>query len=343
MGKGKGAVGEHLERIPLATPVREWRRAANAATVAALRLRGAPVDVVLGRNPLRYPKVFVVGCGRSGTSWVQSIVAQHPAVVTTQESHAYEVVFGNVARRGHRSLVAWTKVLHRHDLAAREARWVGLHWWVTRDHLCRLIAAAMAVEGRPSDEVAEDVIEAIFDTYFFANGGGPDRVLLEKTPGHLAFADRILRRYPEARVVEVLRDGRDVCVSMQMQALTLRWPPRRREDQIRAWVRAVRQGMALRADPAFAGRVHLVRYEDLKADPAAEIARLYAFLGFPTDAATAAEVADRTDFRHHRHTGAGRHTRKGEVGDWRHHFSPADEALFRRLAGEVFEAAGYRW
>lgn len=333
--------GDHLERIPLAAPVREWRRAVNFATVCALRARRP--RVTLGRNSLRYPKVFVVGCGRSGTTWVQSIIAARPEVVTTQESHAYEVIFGNVARRGHRNPAAWAKVLHRHDLAAREQRWVGLHWWVDRRRLCELIGAAMAAVGRPSDEVAEDVIEAVFDAYFFAHGGGPDRVLLEKTPGHLAFADRILRRWPEAKVVEVLRDGRDVCVSMQQQALTVRWPPRERERQITAWVRAVTTGMALRADPGLAGRIHLVRYEDLKADPVGEITRLYAFLGFPADAATAADVADRTDFRHHRDTGAGRHNRKGEVGDWRNHFTPEDEALFRRLAGEVFERAGYRW
>lgn len=335
--------GEHLERIPLSAPTQQWRRVVNAATVLALAARPTRSAVQLGRNPRPYPKVFVVGCGRSGTSWVQAIIAAAPGVVTTQESHAYEVIFANVTRRGHRSVRAWAKVLHRHDLAAREKRWVGLHWWVDRRRLCELIAAAMAVRDRPADVVAEDVIEAVFDGYFSAHVRGADGVLLEKTPGHLEFADRILRRYPEARVVEVVRDGRDVCVSMQMQALTLRWPPRTREAQIRAWVKAVTRGMALRADPAFAERIHLVRYEDLKADPLHEIARLYAFLGFPTDAATITTVADRTDFRHHRHTGEGRHTRKGEVGDWRNHFSADDVALFRTLAGRVFEQAGYRW
>ena len=61
------------------------------------------------------------------------------------------------------------------------------------------------------------------------------------------------------------------------------------------------------------------------------------------DATTAfvAEVADASDFRHHRTTGAGYHTRRGEVGDWRNHFSAEDEELFRELAGDVFEAVRY--
>jgi hypothetical protein len=334
--------GEHLERLPLGAPARQWRRVVNLAAVA--KLRALPTHRHIERRPApRYPKIFVVGCGRSGTSWVQSIVAARPGVITTQESHAYEVVYGNVERRGHRGVGAWAKVLQRHDLGQREARWVGLHWWIDRRELCSLIGAAMAVRDRSSSDVAEDVIEAIFDGYFFAHGGSADHVLLEKTPGHLDAAQLILRRYPEAKVVEVLRDGRDVCVSLEMQALTVRWPPRERERQIRLWMNAVRRGIALRADTEVAARVHLVRYEDLKADPHREIARLYDFCGFDTDAAEIDQVADRTDFRHHEHTGAGRHTRRGEVGDWRNHFTPDDEELFRSTVGELFELAGYRY
>jgi len=101
------------------------------------------------------------------------------------------------------------------------------------------------------------------------------------------------------------------------------------------------RGLALRADPEIADRVLLVRYEELKRDPASEIERLFEFVGLDATPAFVAEVADASDFRHHRATGAGKHTRRGEVGDWRNYFSAADEELFRELAGDVFEAAGY--
>jgi hypothetical protein len=333
--------GEHLERVPLAAPARRWREAVNAATVLGLRARPAPPP--LERAGLAYPKVFVVGCGRSGTSWVQSIIGMQPSVVTTQESHAYEVVYGRVSAAGHRSVAAWAKVLHRHDLGRRERRWVGLHWWIDRAPLCDLIASAMAVHDRAPADVAQDVIEAIFDDYFARHGGSPGHTLLEKSPGHLRYADVILRRYPEAKIVEVVRDGRDVCVSMQMQALTLRWPPTERAAQVRTWVDAVRAGIALRNNPAFASRVHLVRYEALKADPQRVIEGIYAFCGFAPGAVDLADAVDRSSFRHHRSTGDGRHTRRGEVGDWQNHFTPQDEELFRSLAGDVFEAAGYSY
>jgi hypothetical protein len=332
--------GEHFDRVERPRAEHACRRLVNLATVTGLRGRGGAALVPSGD---RYRKVFVVGCGRSGTSWVQRIVALHPSVITSQESHAYEVVYGNIAPARPRSIPAWTKVLHRHDLGAREARYVGLHWWVDRQALCGVIAGALATRDRAPADVAEDAIEAVFDAYFDAQGGTSDNVLLEKTPGHLAYAGTILRRYPHAKVVEVVRDGRDVCVSMQMQALTLRWPPSERAKQIETWTTAVRRGMQLRGDDTVADRVLLVRYEDLKADPLSEITRLYGFLGFDTAPDAIAAVADRTDFRHQQQVGSGSHTRRGEVGDWRNHFSDADEGLFRSMAGDAFEAVGYRY
>jgi sulfotransferase family protein len=331
-------VGEHLSHIAIPTRTRLWRETVNFGAVADRRVRGRARGLPAAPD---YRKLFVVGCGRSGTSWVQGIIASHPRVITTQESHAYEVVYDPVTRRGRASVNAWTKVLHRHDLTERKARWVGLHWWINRAHLLDLIDWGLHAAGTTDADAAESVIEAIFDTYFVGRGGTEQNMLLEKTPGHLAYAQRILRRFPDARVVEVLRDGRDVCVSMQMQGITLSWPPESRRAQINTWVRAARRGLALRADPALADRVHLVRYEELKRDPAFEIARLFEFLGLDATPDFVDEVGEASDFRHHRTTGAGYHTRRGEVGDWRNHFSGEDEELFRALAGDVFEALGY--
>lgn len=332
--------GDHLSHVDVSRAERGWRRAANLTSVALRRARHRPLP--LPEAPA-YPKLFVVGCGRSGTSWVQRILSTHSSVVTSQESHAYDVVYNPVVQRGRRSVDAWTKIVHRHDVGERSARWVGLHWWVNHETLLDLVEWAFSADGTSAADAAEGVIGGIFDSYFLERSVAPTDTLLEKTPGHLHYADRILRRFPEAKVVEVLRDGRDVCVSMQMQALTLQWPPTERRDQIAAWVRSARRGIALRNDAEVAARVHLVRYEDLKADPHSEIRRLFDFADLDVDDEFVAEVADRTDFRHNKATGAGRHTRRGEVGDWREHFSEADEALFHDLAGEVFEASGYRF
>ena len=152
-------------------------------------------------------------------------------------------------------------------------------------------------------------------------------------------ADEILRDFPEARVVHVLRDGRDVCVSMQMRAMGADWSPADRRTQIELWGDSVERG--LRVLERHPERTFGLRYEDVKADPAREIARLYGFAGLPHDPERVARAARDSDFSRHTRTGDGLHLRKGVVGDWQNHFDRSDEILFDSLVGELSRRCGY--
>ena len=75
---------------------------------------------------------------------------------------------------------------------------------------------------------------------------------VEKTPMHVRMIDRIFARYPDARVLFVVRDGRDVTVSMRKRFGEF-------EKGLKRWVDDNRHGLAWTNNP----RVMLVRYEDL--------------------------------------------------------------------------------
>ena len=326
-----------VEVGPAPSTWRSRRKLANAATVARAlaRPRGLTAN-----SEADYAKVFVVGCGRSGTSWVQDIIAASPQVATTQESHAYDSVYGPLVKAGVRHPSGWIKVLQRYDLSWREQRWVGIYWWVTRPDLVAIMNDVISRRDLDDAAGASLAVRQIFDRWFQRHRGTAD-VLLEKTPGHIAFAEAILDAFPEAKVVEVVRDGRDVCVSLEKQALTLRWPPTRREDQIRLWRRAVERGQQLHADERWNGRVRRVRYEDLHADPVREIGGLYTFLGLASDVDQVVRVVDETSISRFDDRSDGRHRRKGVVGDWRASLDQADLELIEREAGELLRAAGY--
>lgn len=285
-----------------------------------------------------YPKVFVVGCERSGTTWVRAILSGHPRVVTGRESHAYPIIHGPPSGTGP---PARDDVLRTYDHDLEAQRPAGLHHWVDRSGMTALLARAIGTQ-KPSVDAAEDVIEGVFDTWFHGHGGAGS-VLVEKTPGHLYYADRILRRFPEARVVEVLRDGRDVCVSMEHRARHRPWVPQTRTEQVARWVQAVSTARDLRSRPDLAGRWHVARYEALKEEPRREIGRLFAFLDLPADRDLVEAVAADTDFARLPYTGEGRHHRKGVVGDWRTELGEGDLALFRELAGDLLVHAGYEY
>lgn len=75
---------------------------------------------------------------------------------------------------------------------------------------------------------------------------------VEKTPMHVRLIDRIFDSYPDARIVFVVRDGRDATVSMRKRYGDF-------ETGLRRWVEDNRLGMKWQHD----ARVMTLRYEDL--------------------------------------------------------------------------------
>lgn len=326
-----------------------WRRYAANAAVSWLRLRAA-VAHAAGRPPPDLPApparlLFVAGCSRSGTTWVQDLLGEHPLTVTEQESHVYAQLVEPLEAAG-TTIAGFGQVLFNADYGRRRGENVGIHCWVSRRELHRLVLAAMHRADWSPTEVAEFLVAALLGTLFAARQVTADDVLVEKSPEHLLEAERILRRFPQAKMIELVRDGRDVAVSKYQRTMGNRGESRRwQSDDVRGlatrWSRYVRHGQSLRADPEFAGRVLLVHYEDLKADTAQETARMLAFAGLDGGDDLAARLAEKTVFGSYGATGFGSHRRKGIVGDWRNYFTDDEVDVFREVAGDALVAAGY--
>lgn len=335
---------EHRPPAPTQFQVARWKAVAVADAVATVAgafgimpwLRPRPLPAV------SYPKVFVVGCPRSGTTWVAQILGLHPHVVGGgRESQLYSTVRQSIGTRGRLSAMAWARLFYGIERGRQLERGAGLHHYLDRHTLGRLGRSVLA-EGGNDDEVAARLIRAVLDSYFLSSGGTPDRVLVEKTPMHIFYAEQILSSFPEAHVIEVVRDGRDVCASMQMRGTRRSEFPRARDGQIDLWVRSVRQGYALRRNPKLRDRVTVVRYEDLKADTAGESERLYAAAGLDASPELIAHVVAATDIDRYR-IGPGEFRHRGEVGTWIDYFSAEDDRLFRAMVGDLFEQIGYSY
>ena len=265
-------------------------------------------------------------------------------MVPGPESHLFPILYGhltvaNARTRRQRVLAAFDRSAARRGV--RGGNTAGPHRWIERDALEQLLTRAdYKVEA--GEETARYVIGAILDGFFSRNRGESGRMLVEKTPRHLMYADRILRWWPDAYIVEVLRDGRDVCVSLAHKSKVAEWAPGDRSDQIDRWIEAVDRGQALRRTPMTQGRWSLVRYEDLWENPAREISRLYEFIGLPFREELISGVVEATSMSRARRPGNRHHVRKGGVGGWQREFSEADRRLFDRRAGDLLTAHGYQ-
>ena len=162
----------------------------------------------------------------------------------------------------------------------------------------------------------------------------------DKSPNDLNFV-RILHKTgvlaPPMRVVHLVRDVRDVVVSLRRTG----WAPDLEHYFPRQW-----SNNNLYLAAAMAGDADhylLLRYEDLVADPATWIARICAFLGADFESAMLAPRAR----QHERYAAMPHHARLGTpisgdgVGQFAEDLPPRLRAACERQAAEALQVFGY--
>ena len=180
---------------------------------------------------------------------------------------------------------------------------------------------------------------------------GDSQFVIEKSPWHLSDLDVIAEILPEARFVHVIRDGRDVAVSVvaarsSWSGMEQRSPHATVQEVAGLWAKAMGRREAARA---LVGEALLeVRYEDVSSDPANACRRLFAHCDMPHDDDLVTRVVEATDFGgKDRPHGENRPLRAGQVGQWRERFGLRDGLSFERRAGPALEETGYepdrRW
>ncbi|MCX7621666.1 MAG: sulfotransferase [Acidimicrobiales bacterium] len=321
-----------------------WAGANSIRCVLELGSRARSQTLTVdGRSMRGYPKVFVVGCGRSGTTWLLKLLGRHPRIQATNESHAYNDIVNVLTSRSAQRLpmlIALARVLHRYDTVSRTKPWVGLHWYVTRPEM-RAILRRRLDEGGERNVIADQLVEDVFDQFMRRANATHGDVFVEKTPGHIYWAERILGTFPEARVVEMVRDGRDVAVSMSSFAKGASWPPTERQRQFEIWRDAIRAGQRLHDEPRFADRVFRVFYEDLLTEPVATTAAILEFVGLPTDPVTIELMVTSTSAENTPIRGEGHTVNRAEAGRWRELLTTDDLEEFEKIAGPEASLCGY--
>jgi len=169
----------------------------------------------------------------------------------------------------------------------------------------------------------------------------PDKVIVEKTPVHLLFVDRIRAVFPKAALVLIQRDGRDVVTSLvhmgrDKSARRRRWWARA-PDTVEKAATLWRTYAEAAANCVARHFPYIVRYEDLLIDAQGELARLQSALGLSDDS-VAQQVEASRDGKNIPIPGI---FREGKSGGWRRLFSEDDVETFKRVAGELLIQSGY--
>lgn len=254
------------------------------------------------------PPVFIVAVPRSGTTWAGDIFSQHPQIAYVHESYLFSSALSRMFEEFH-----------------YPGTYSGLGFTIARGDLLNL-----------SGELARRVWSRKIQPQH--------RYLVEKSPDQVICIPLMRECFPDAKFIMLVRDGRDVCVSVR--AATKSWAPEWKNSIgpdvahfAKYWAERTRIG--LRDGAALGKDFLLMRYEDLHADPYGNYRKLFDFAGVPYDDALLKTIFAKTDFKSNYKGGEKDFRRQGGVGDWRRRLSPLEVWQFKREAGDLLLELGY--
>jgi len=313
------------------------------------------------------PVFFVTGLGKSGTSWLMRTLDGHPEILCKGEGRFFAADWrrANFDPEGTQALASSLYY------ALLDSEYLRL--WVERSVWAREGDAARHLDNLTRLATEHFLIEQLRKTN--------KKVVGDKSPLLGAdFIEEVSRVYPEARVIHIIRDGRDQAVSMlhhvwnrstdqggvqtlkpgeferrevyrkDQQKLLQTGEGMFTEERLRGAARSwnSRVGKTSEDGPILLGQNYTeVRYEDLLARPNEEVSRLAGFLGADTrekaiqQAVSSASFEKLSKGRERGQEDTSSFYRKGIAGDWRNYFTERDKEIYKEEAGELLIRLGY--
>jgi Sulfotransferase family len=268
--------------------------------------------------------IFILGCPRSGTTLVQAMLHSHPRIAIPPENRfvipAYEerLRFGDLAKRPNR------RELGRFIVArGRKFRDFGLE----RRETVRRVATGPATLGSALGIVLRSYAER-----FESPRWG------DKRPLYSSYIPTLLRLFPDAQVVHVVRDPRDCVASLKRMP----WWTAGTYHAVAAWAGAVDHTES--AARRWPGLVARVQYERLVAEPETELRALCEALGETYDPAMVepervAPIAVPERKHWHANTRVGPMTER--IGAWESGLEPWEVALIEAALRGRMTTLGY--
>ncbi|MDP8955760.1 MAG: sulfotransferase [Actinomycetota bacterium] len=155
----------------------------------------------------RNPYVFVVGCGRSGTTLLQRMLDAHPCLAVTNEMDIGLKGFGHNHIRRWRNQIGLT---HDGSVTATFVESLFDNWMFTR--LSFDSAAVRQIANARARVSYRDFVSRLFDLYAEMRG---KELAGDKTPWYVRRIWGLHQLWPDARFIHIMRDGRDVYQSMR--------------------------------------------------------------------------------------------------------------------------------
>ncbi len=354
--------GTILDEDPYYNPILTWEPSDPLPTRPAPKKNMAPAELLptkLSQGPAQFPQpFFIVGHGRSGTTWLELTLNTHPEVLCKGSG----MFFGRDLNLLENQRTLPSALENCENLRV----WHGMrpNYWSERSFEQDLPGYVKAL----TDHVLGTELER-----------SGKKIVGDRTPHHVSFLEEIHELYPDSKIIHIIRDGRDVAVSnihAFWQNARDRGGPmdldpeilRKRNAYLNDRETFISDGESIFTEPQivqlaktwnwmvsrgrhqgrelFGNHYVEVRYENLLQDSSSELERLFEFLGVERDRDVVERIVEENSFE--RATGRPRgkedstsFNRKGVAGDWKEVFTERDNRVFQNEAGPLLAELGY--
>jgi hypothetical protein len=212
---------------------------------------------------IEVPPIFIVGHGRSGTTLLRMMLSAHPKIFISSEG-AYICPLRS-------QISAYGDLRDRRNLAKLHK---DLSPWLEAVNFLNPPGAENLIEWVDRFGGDERSLITFYGTWEARTLGRHDLAWWgDNEPSHLFNVPYLQRLFPNSKFILMIRDPRDVYASFKTA-----WPGAHTAESIAMlWERCLLDGL-LAASRLGSGVVHQVRYEDLVANPEAQLKDICKFL-----------------------------------------------------------------
>jgi hypothetical protein len=288
---------------------------------------------------LRPPSPFIVGAARSGSTLLRLMLDRHSLMAIPPETHLPFKKFEQISLDANQGKAQFCQVISAHP-------WIrdfGIDF-ERFEHELNLIEPFTIADG----------LRLLY--FMYAKKHGKPR-WGDKTPPHCMNMRKISQLMPEVHFIHIVRDGRDVAVSMK----NLWWGPGRDiEKQALRWKERIEHS---REQAKSIPHYLELKYENLVTEPEACLKRICAYLRLPyeptmldfhqtaklrlaefQDKVVSSRKEDRTVTQRqiqdiHRLTASPLDSSR--IGRWHRELSKQEIVVFERVAGDLLASLGY--
>ena len=270
--------------------------------------------------------VFVVGVDRSGTTLLNVMLDAHPDLHIT-----YEV----------RAILDYAKKLDSYGDISNSSSRKRLIVDMLNDERIKSSFPWLTIEDIYLDDVVSfsDIIERIYHSALIKYN---KKIWGDKDPGYTQNIDVLNRLFPDCKFIHIVRDGRDVAVSLEQKW----WGPTTFTKAIQYWER-----MAISTENMLGmldeKRYIQVRYEDLVSSPARELSLICNTIGINYSSEmlnytkSATEISGVKDRITTIHPNINKPPEKDQIYKWRNSLGAPYQSIAHEMAGDALKNFGY--